>query len=307
MSSIGIVIPTYQAAKHLPQCLSPLLDSALKPRILVIDSSSSDGTVDLAHSLGAETMCIPKQAFDHGLTRELGRKHLNTDIVVMLTQDAYPASSDMLEKLIAPIMKREASISYARQLPHRHAGYFGAFARKFNYANESHIRSLQDIDKHGVYTFFCSNSCAAYLNQALDEVGGFPSVLFGEDTIMVAKLLHQNHRIAYVAEAEVYHSHDYTLKEEFKRHFDMGLSRASFQHLLSAAGKDTRRGKLYAAALLQDLWQVKASLIPYALLHILSKYLGYKTGRACLRAPLWLKKNLSSQKSFWDRSNRHLD
>lgn len=61
--------------------------------------------------------------------------------------------------------------------------------------------------------------------------------MFGEDTLSVAKLLDAHHKIAYVAEAEVYHSHDYTLKEEFFRQYEMARARESFQHLISIAGK----------------------------------------------------------------------
>ncbi|WP_068468551.1 glycosyltransferase family 2 protein [Candidatus Protochlamydia phocaeensis] len=297
--SIGVVIPTFQAAKHLPHCLPPLLQSSLKPRILVIDSSSSDGTVQIAQSLGVETLTIPQTEFNHGTTREKGRLYLGTDIVVMITQDAYATSPYMLERLVRPLIDQQASVSYARQLPHAGAGFFAAFPRYFNYPATSHIRSLEDISTFGVYTFFCSNSCAAYLSRALDEVGGFPHVLFGEDTVVVARLLYKHHRIAYVAEAEVRHSHDYTLKQEFCRHFDIGLARHAYQSLLAIGGKDSKRGQDYVKALLKELKHKQPFLIPYALLQSFFKLSGYRLGRASLHAPVWFKKALSSQKFYW--------
>ncbi len=286
-SSIGILIPTFQAAKHLPHCLPPLLNSPLKPKILIIDSSSSDGTARLAHSMGAETLVIPQSEFNHGTTREKGRQILQTSIVVMMTQDAYAASSAMLEYLVKPLLCREASIAYARQIPHQGADFFAAFARRFNYPEQSHVRSLGDTAIYGIYTFFCSNSCAAYLNTALDEVGGFSPTMFGEDTIAVAKLLRRNHRIAYIAEAEVHHSHNYSLKQEFVRHFDIGFSRYANHNLLAIAGKDSQRGKAYIRALLQELIQKQPSLIPYALLQALVKFWGYQLGKAIMRTKMW--------------------
>lgn len=282
--SVGVVIPSYQAAKHLPHCLPPLLNSSLKPKVLVIDSSSTDESVKIARSMGAETIVIPKSEFNHGLTREKGRKFLNTSIVVMMTQDAYAVSADMLEQLVSPLFENKASIAYARQLPHQRAGFFGAFSREFNYPSKSHVRGIEDLSTYGVYTFFCSNSCAAYLNRALDQVGGFPSALFGEDTIVTARLLQENHRIAYVAEAEVYHSHDYGLKEEFFRHFDMGFSRQIYHELLQVGGGDSRRGKEYVHALVNKLWKVAPLLIPYALLQSLIKWGGYRLGQISVNA-----------------------
>ena len=196
----------------------------------------------------------------------------------------------MLEDLVKPIIEKKASVAYARQLPHQNANFFGTFARTFNYPPISHIRSLADVKDYGVYTFFCSNSCAAYCNQSLDEIGGFPSVLFGEDFVVVAKLLHRHHRIAYVAEAQVYHSHHYTLKQEFCRHFDMSSVRYCYRDLLAIGGLDQNRGKEYTLALLKELWKNHPFLIPYALLQTSAKYLGYIFGKKYHKAPSWIKK-----------------
>lgn len=298
--SIGIVIPTFEAAKHLPHCLPPLVQSPLKPRILIIDSSSKDETILIAKKFNIETIIIPQSEFNHGLTREKGRVYLKTDIVVMITQDAYPTSIDMLELLVMPLLTKKASVSYARQIPHEGAKFFESFPRSFNYPYKSQIRSLKDIPEQGVYTFFCSNSCAAYLNSALDEIGGFSYVLFGEDTVAVAKLLHKNHHIAYVAEAQVKHSHRYTLKQEFCRHFDIGLARHSYKNLISSAGKDSKRGKAYFKAMLRTLKNNHPALIPYACLQTLVKLIGYRLGQASLHTPFWFKKFFSSQKYFWE-------
>lgn len=296
--SIGVLIPTYQAARHLDKCLPPLLESSLRPRVLVIDSSSTDETAALARQHGAEVVVIPKAEFNHGKTREKGRHLLGTDIVVMVTQDAY-AKPGMLEELVKPLVEGQAALSYARQLPHTGAGFFEAFPRRFNYPAVSQLRSLEDLDRYGVYTFFCSNSCAAYVNTALNEVGGFPDVLFGEDTVVTAKLLQRGHRIAYVAEAEVQHSHAYTLKQEFRRHFDIGLARKSYHEHIKAAGSDNKRGGAYVKAMLESLCMDAPFMIPYALLQTGAKFAGYRLGKASERAPLWVKRAFSSQPSYW--------
>jgi rhamnosyltransferase len=131
-------------------------------------------------------------------------------------------------------------------------------------------------------------------------VGGFDPVLFGEDTVAVSKLLRCGHQIAYVAEAIVKHSHRYTLKHEFKRHFDIGLSRKSYGKLLQGAGKDTSRGATYAKELLRKTFQEKPHLLPYACLQTAIKLIGYKIGQYSLNAPHWLKKKLSSQDFYWE-------
>lgn len=302
MTSIGIAIITHCAKHHLPLCLPPLINSSLNPRIVVVNSSSKDGTVELAQNMGVETLVIPRIDFNHGTTRELARKYLDTDIVVMMTPDAYFLDSQGLALLVKPIVNQQASVAYARQISHTNSNFFESFPRNFNYPPNSHIRGLTDKSRYGVYTFFCSNSCAAYFNDALDEIGGFSPVLLGEDTLAVIKLLENGHRIAYSAEAIVRHSHAYSLKQEFERHFDTGLARVAIRTHLELAGKDTDRGKKYLREMFSQILQQNPILIPYACLHILSKWLGFKIGTLCLRAPIWLKKKFSSQDFYWSSS-----
>lgn len=299
MPSIGIAILTLNAKNHLYNCISPFLTSSLKPRVLVVDSSSTDGTPEAARVLGAEVLTIEREDFNHGLTREKARRHLGTDIVVMVTPDAYAKDATILEKLIKPIQNAEAAVAYARQIPHKGAKFFEAFPRDFNYPAESQMRGIEDFSKFGVYTFFCSDSCAAYSNQALNEIGGFEEVLLGEDTVAAARLLRKGYKIAYVAEAEVYHSHCYTLKQEFQRYFDTGLARKAYKDVIHCGGGDGRRGSEFVKKMLKTLIKENPVLLPYAITHILAKWAGYCLGSMSGVAPLWFKKRMSSQKFYW--------
>jgi len=297
--SIGCVFITHNAKKHLPHCLPPLLLSPLKPRVLVMNSSSGDGTVELAESLGAETHVIPRVSFNHGTTRELARKLLKTDIVVMMTPDAYLVDEHALEKLVRPLLDDKAAVSYARQIPHHGADFFESFPRDFNYPAHAHIRGIDDLKKYGVYTYFCSNSCAAYSNEALNEIGGFERLLLGEDTVAVAKLLRTGHKIAYAADALVHHSHRYSLAEEFRRSFDTGLARRGYADLLRSPKGDQGRGLDYVRAMNKQLLFKAPQLIPYGFFHVVAKWIGYRIGTLSVHAPRWFKKALSSQDFFW--------
>lgn len=298
-SQIAIAIITHNACHHLPHCLPPFLNSPLKPRVLVVNSSSNDGTVELAQEMGAETLVIPRLKFNHGTTREKARQYLNADVLVMATPDAYIKDKDALTKLVEPILNEDASVAYGRQIPHENADFFESFPRDFNYGQKSHIRSLKEIEIYGSYMFFCSNAFAAYSNKALESIGGFSPVLIGEDTVAVAKLLHAKHKVAYVAEAIVKHSHRYSLKDEFCRSFDTGLARKAFHELISLGGKDTIRGKQYVSALAKKLLKEGPHLIPYAVLQSGLKWLGYKLGQTSIHAPTCIKRFFSAQDFYW--------
>lgn len=299
-NSVGILLLTLNAEKHLHKSLPPIVNSPLNPKILVIDSSSKDKTVDIAKSYGVEVKIILRKEFNHGATREKGRKLLNTDIIVFQTQDAYPLDESMLEKLIAPIQEGKSEISYGRQLPHDNANLFESFPREFNYPPESNVRSIEDVKKYGVYTFFSSHSWAAYLNTALDKSGGIEPALTNEDYITSAKMLKDGFRIAYVSNSIVKHSHKYTLVQEFKRYFDNGYIRAERKWLTKLVGQAEKRGIELAKELLKKTIREKPLLVPYALLLTFVKWLGFRAGYMSLKLPRRLKKKLSEQSYFWD-------
>ncbi|MEO1018733.1 MAG: glycosyltransferase [Pseudomonadota bacterium] len=302
--SLGVAIITHNARRHLTQCLTPLLQSRLRPRVLVVNSSSPDGTVELAAELGAETLVVPREKFNHGLTREDARRQLATDITVFLTPDAYPSEESFLERITAPLVTGQASVAYGRQLARSDADFIERFARDFNYPRQSQLRGLNDWPRFGSYTHFCSNSCAAWNNAALDSIGGFQPTLVSEETIAVAQLLRRGHKIAYAADATVVHSHPTSLIGDFKRQFDIGFARAQHRALLLAYEPDERRGHSYAWQLLTRCLTDRPTLLPYAVTDTAVKYVGYRLGLLGRKLPGALRRLASGQDYFWTSTVR---
>ena len=298
-TEVGVVVVTHHARQHLRHCLPPLLASPLRPRVLVVNSSSNDGTVEEAAALGAETMVVARSAFNHGLTREQARHRLGTPVCVMLTPDAYPTERDFLERLTAPVRHGAAAVAYGRQLPRPGAGIVEHVGRMFSYPAESHVRCLTDWPRYGSYTHFCSNACAAWSNAALDAIGGFKPTLVSEETIAVAELLAQGHSIAYVAEATVEHSHPQTLAAAFRRQFDIGYSRRLYDWLLIQRERDEVRGRAFARAVMGRATRAGLLATGASMALLASAWLGYRAGLAGPRLPLALARHLSGQDYFW--------
>ncbi|MCH8011765.1 MAG: glycosyltransferase [Candidatus Marinimicrobia bacterium] len=292
-----VIILTLNAEKTISLILSKI--DLEKYNIVIIDSSSNDKTLDICRKYDCYIKTIPKSNFNHGATREMARKLIDSDIVVFLTQDAISFNRETIGKLIKPIREGKASASYARQILHQNAGIFESFPRLFNYGDKAQIRSIKDIHKYGVYTFFCPNSCAAWLSSALDEIGGFKPTLTNEDYFACAELLLKGYKVAYVADAIVKHSHNYSLADEFRRMFDTGYVRAERPWIQDAVGNAENRGKAYFLALIKKLYKENCLLVPYAIIQTAMKYLGYKIGFNALKFPKWIKKFLSGQDYYW--------
>jgi rhamnosyltransferase len=189
---------------------------------------------------------------------------------------------------------------YGKQLPHTDATPVAAHARLFNYPAASRVVSLVDKERLGIKTCFMSNSFAAYRVADLQAVGGFPSdVILGEDMSVAARLLMTGKSVAYVADACAYHSHNYSVMQEFRRYFDTGVFHARSPWLLAEFGSAGGEGLRFVRSELAYLWRHAPGWIPSALVRTAAKLIGYRLGRLESRWPLWFKRWCSMHKGYW--------
>lgn len=301
---VMVIVPTLNASGDWSSFAPALLACAVPEQVLIVDSESTDGTPDLARAAGFQVRPVLRAEFNHGATRQLAADMLpSADILVYMTQDAVLVGPNALAALLAPFEDPRVGAAYGRQLPRPKATAIEAHARSFNYPPTSEIRSLEIREQRGIKTAFFSNSLAAYRRSALIGVGGFPrNVIFGEDTIVVAKLLMAGNKVAYVADSCAYHSHSYTLTQEFKRYFDIGVMHSREKWLLNEFGQPNGEGRRFVLSELRYLRHWNPWQIPSAIARTFTKLLGYRLGRVEARLTRGIKRRLSMQPGFWDRS-----
>ena len=270
---------------------------------LVIDSSSNDGTQQQFTAAGFRVHTIPYEHFNHGTTRQLAVELCrDAEILIFMTQDAFLASPDSLKNLVAAFSDPSVGAAFGRQLPRETAGPIETHARLFNYPHESQLKSSEDIPSLGIKTAFISNSFAAYRYSALNEICGFPiNTIVSEDTYVAAKLLEAGWKIKYCADATVYHSHNYTMKEEFQRYFDLGVFHSRQPWIICRFGQAEGEGMRFVRSQFGFLRKENKRLIPSALLRTVIKYFGYRAGFFEAYLPNKIKVWLSMQKNYWDK------
>ena len=282
MLSFALIVPTLNPGPGWLKWLSALQTQASRPaRVLVIDSSSEDGQMGNIDADGFELVTIPRETFNHGATRQnaFERVSKGVDLVVFMTQDALLADEQSLANLVDAFDDPTVAAAYGRQLPHPEAGYVGAHARLFNYGGESAVKQLADRDHLGIKTCFLSNSFAAYRCCDLVAAGGFPVTDFGEDMLVAARLLLDGRRIAYAADACVFHSHDYSVMEEFRRYRATGQFHARHPWLLETFGGATDEGRRFVLSEMAYLLKRAPHLLPMAGIRTLVKWMAYQLGR----------------------------
>lgn len=278
---ISVIIPALNAEKDLPGLLKALSEQTVRAdEIIVTDSESTDRTRQIAEAAGARVIPVPQKEFDHGGTRDMALRASSGDTVVFLTQDAVPADSNFLENLVRPLEQERVAVVTGRQLPKADATPMEKLVREFNYPAASHIRSEADVEKMGIKAFFCSDVCAAYNREIFLELGGFEHPLkTNEDMFFAAKTLRNGYRVAYAADAQVFHSHNLTLKEQFQRNRIQGYEIERHRELLGNVSQVPEGWKLVrfmSARLLKEGRLV--SFVRFGL-DCCARFLGSRTGR----------------------------
>ena len=278
----GLIIPTLNAGEQFRTLLTQLAAQSLPTRKLIVDSESTDGTAQLAKSFGLEVLTIPRKTFNHGATRQLAlEKLLPLDVIIFLTQDVLLHDGESLARLVE-VFSDDSTVgmSYGRQLPHADATNEAAILRAFNYPAESQLRSFDDRKLCGLKTAFASNSFAAYRVSALQRVGGFPSkVPLCEDMYVAAKMLLDGWKIFYAAAAQVYHSHNYTAAQEFRRYVQIGKFHAQESWIRETFGSAEGAGKKFVLMKLSMLAKKNPLDCVGAIFRDAAKFLGYRIGR----------------------------
>lgn len=221
----SVIIPTLNAGKAIGRLLRELGEQSVKPKeIIVIDSDSDDDTVAEAVKAGARVLHIKREEFDHGGTRDLAIRETDAPFVVCMTADALPASRTSVACLLAPFMENgRVAVVGGRQIAFDTAPHYEKLVRKYNYPETDRVWDSGQIEALGIRAFLVSDVFAAYRKSAYLSVGGFDRpVLTNEDMLMTGKLLEAGFCAAYRKDACVFHSHDFTLKQQFERNYAVG-------------------------------------------------------------------------------------
>ena len=232
MSEVSVAIPVRDGGRALEGVLAALERQTVAHELLVCDSGSTDGSVELARAHGAQVLEIVPSRFNHGAVRNLLMERAGGGRVAFLTQDAEPADERWLERLLGGLaLAPDVAIAYGPYRPRRGASAavrieLERWFRSLSPGGHPRVERLQEheratlpaIDLVGRRGFFTdSNACVS--REAWLRVP-FRGVSYAEDRVLAIDMLRAGYAKAYVPDAAVFHSHDYTTSEQLRRSFD---------------------------------------------------------------------------------------
>jgi GT2 family glycosyltransferase len=231
MSEVTVAIPVRDGGELLAGTLLALQRQTVAHELLICDSGSRDGSVELARAHGARVLEIAPERFSHGGTRNLLIAEAQGAHVALLTQDAQPADERWLERLLeAFALAGDIAIACGPYRPRADASFAvrvelerwfaslspdGATTVERLAEDERALPALAFVGRRGFFTD--ANACIA--RDAWKEVP-FREVAYAEDRVLALDMLRAGYAKAYVPAAAVVHSHDYTPLQELRRCFD---------------------------------------------------------------------------------------
>lgn len=302
---VDAVIPAYKPGLDLRELVEKLLDQTVRlGRIIIINTDREffdekeyliAPAVDVVH--------ITRHEFDHAGTRDMGLRMSDADYVLFMTMDAIPKDNYLVEKLLSGFRRADnIAVSYARQLPKKDCNRIEQITREFNYPAQSRVQTSDDIKELGIKAYFCSDVCAMYDTSIYRSLGGFKApAIFNEDMVYAAGALDAGYAVSYCADALVYHSHNYTGRQYYRRNFDLGVSQADHPEIFERFNVKGTGMQLVRKSLAQICRRGTPADIIRLVYYSGMKYLGFRKGKNYHKLSLKSCLKHTSDKEYWNR------
>jgi glycosyltransferase involved in cell wall biosynthesis len=206
----SIVIRAYNEEKHIGRLLEGIRQQTVKDvEIILVDSGSTDTTVQIAEKYGAKVVHIPPAEFTFGRSLNFGVREATREYAVIASAHVYPVYPDWLESLLHPFEDEMVALIYGKQR--------GPVTAKYSEQQIYH-QWYPDISRPNQETAFCNNANAA-IRKSVWEKNNYNETLTGLEDLAWAKWAkEQGYKIAYVAEAETVHVHDESPRGVYNRY-----------------------------------------------------------------------------------------
>lgn len=292
-----VVILTYKPSDILIDSLKMLLMQHLIPNNIIIYNTDKD--LFLKNITNAELLLnlindknnnisvyhIDKKEFDHGRTRNIAFSKTSSKYVLFMTDDAVPYDDMLAENLIDGFYEYNDNLSkvamtYARQIAKDNAKFTEKLIREYNYPDYDIIKDKSKEKILGIKNYFCSNVCAMYDRDIFMKCGMFhENLILNEDTFFIYDAINSGYKVIYKSNAKIYHSHNYTYKEQFSRNFDIGVSQKEKEEIFKNISSEKEGIKLIKFVTLNLLKKCKFISIIDFYIECCYRYFGFKAGK----------------------------
>ncbi len=295
----SIIILTKNAGDRFGSLMEKLDNQTYQDfEVVVVDSGSTDRTLEIAEEYGCRIHRIKPEEFHHSRTRNLGAELARGDYLVYVTQDAMPLDDKLLERLIKPLEEDKVAGVYGRQMAYPNAKPMEKFFYSYFYPDERKVitpADLENLAEFYVSHVYISDVCSAIRKEVWEKIKFDESIIMAEDKKWAIDVLKAGYRLVYEPEAVVYHSHNYSIVSAFKRRFDDGVA----MRQICGSGGVASKGLSYLVGEMKYLLKNHKIWIPYAIVYNLARFAGVALGKNYEYIPNVLRRKISKHKGWW--------
>ncbi|MBM4166291.1 MAG: glycosyltransferase family 2 protein [Ignavibacteria bacterium] len=207
---VSIIIRCYNEEKHIGNLLEKIFQQTwLNKEIIIVDSGSTDNTVEIAKKFSVTVVTITPEEFTFGYSLNQGCTVATGDFFVIASAHIIPVQSDWIEQLVKPFENSNVALVYGRQI--------GNEVTKFS-EHQIFLKQFPAISNFNQSIPYCNNANAA-IRRELWLQHKYDETLSGLEDIEWAKWAQkQQYRIAYNAEATIIHIHEEHPKQILNRY-----------------------------------------------------------------------------------------
>jgi glycosyltransferase involved in cell wall biosynthesis len=217
--TVGVVIRALNESELIGRCLETLNGQRGVPKLdlLVVDSGSTDATIEIARSRGARVLELSPGEFDYSKAMNVGIDNVLGDVVVSLSAHAIPVDDLWLEKIVAAFEDPRVAGVSSRQVPWPDAPWKEVERLRRVFGD---TRTVYGPDAGAELVF--SNAASGIRRTAWQEQPfTLPAV---EDLEWARRVVAAGWKIVYEPGASVFHSHTESPRAQAQRLID--ISRA---------------------------------------------------------------------------------
>jgi glycosyltransferase involved in cell wall biosynthesis len=217
--SVSIIYRSLNEEKWLGESIAAArrqrLDGGQRSEFILVDSGSTDQTLDIAAREGVRVVHIKKSEFTFGRSLNYGCEAATGDTLVFISAHCIPLHDRWLENLIRPLREGKAEYAYGRQVGH-------AVTRFSEHQVFDHFYGGRD--KIPQAELYVNNANAALLRRVWEKFRFDEAATGLEDMVFGKALMRDGGRIAYVADAPVTHIHEESLDQTKRRYYREALT-----------------------------------------------------------------------------------